>query len=122
MKRVLDLGCGAGRHTVYLAQEGFEVYTLDISLEGVEHIAQWLTGEGLQANLQQADMTALQNIMQTYMLKNIQELINTLPRKKGAAIVLDDNSERIYTLQIRPRISWHAGGSPSAIEKKGIFD
>lgn len=69
-----------------------------------------------------ADMTALQNIMQTYMLKNIQELINTLPRKKGAAIVLDDNSERIYTLQVRPRISWHAGGSPSAIKKKGLFD
>ena len=59
MKRVLDLGRGAGRYTVYLVQEGFEVYALDISPEGVEHTAQWLTDEGLQANLQQADMTAL---------------------------------------------------------------
>jgi len=59
MKRALDLGCGAGRHTVYLAQEGFEVCALDISPEGVEHTVQWLTGEGLRANLQQADMTAL---------------------------------------------------------------
>jgi SAM-dependent methyltransferase len=59
MKRVLDLGCGAGRHTVYLAQEGFEVYTLDISPDAVELTAQRLMGEGLQANLQQADMSAL---------------------------------------------------------------
>jgi SAM-dependent methyltransferase len=59
MKTVLDLGCGAGRHTVYLAQEGFELCALDISLEGIEHTAQWLTRKGLRANLQQADMTAL---------------------------------------------------------------
>lgn len=69
-----------------------------------------------------ADLESLRGIMQTYMMDDIQEYINSLPRTKGAAIVLDDNSERIYTLQVRPRFTWHAGGSPSAIKKKGLFD
>jgi hypothetical protein len=70
----------------------------------------------------EADMTALRSIMQSYMLEDIQQLINNLPRQKGAAIILDDNSERIYSIQVRPRISWHAGGSPKAIKEKGLFD
>jgi hypothetical protein len=70
----------------------------------------------------EADIKSLRSIMQTYMTEDIQTYINSLPRQKGAAIVLDDNSERVYTLQVRPRISWHAGGSPQAIKKKGIFD
>ena len=70
----------------------------------------------------EADMKSLQSIMQTYMLDDIQMLINSLPRKKGTAVILDDNSERIYAMQIRPRLSWHAGGSPKAIKEKSIFD
>ncbi|HDD46417.1 MAG TPA: ATP-binding protein, partial [Candidatus Aenigmarchaeota archaeon] len=68
-----------------------------------------------------ADLEALKNIMQIYMLEDIEEYISKLPRMKGAAIILDDNSERILTAQIRPRISWHAGGSPLAIEKSEIY-
>jgi ubiquinone/menaquinone biosynthesis C-methylase UbiE len=30
-KRVLDLGCGAGRHTILLARAGFHVISLDVS-------------------------------------------------------------------------------------------
>ncbi len=30
-KRVLDLGCGAGRHSILLGKEGFQVLALDIS-------------------------------------------------------------------------------------------
>ncbi|HJW97033.1 MAG TPA: ATP-binding protein, partial [archaeon] len=70
----------------------------------------------------EADMKALRGIMQTYAMKDIEEYMNALPRKKGVALVLDDNSERIYTIQIRPRLSWHAGGSPLAIKRKGLFD
>jgi hypothetical protein len=70
----------------------------------------------------EADMKALRGIMQTYAMKDIEEYMAALPRKKGVALVLDDNSERIYTIQIRPRLSWHAGGSPMAIKRKGLFD
>ncbi len=69
----------------------------------------------------EADITALRGVMQTYMLDDIQEYINSLPRKKGTAIILDDNSERIYTAQCRPRKSWHAGGSPIAIKEASIL-
>ena len=68
-----------------------------------------------------ADIEALRSIMQTYMLEDIQDYLNDLPRTKGSAIVLDDNSERIYQAQIRPRISWHAGGSPIIIKEKSLL-
>jgi len=70
----------------------------------------------------EADINALRSIMQTYVLKDIQELISSLPRQTGSAIILDDNSERLYSAQIRPRLSWHAGGSPAAIKEKGLFE
>lgn len=51
VKRVLDLGCGSGRHTVYLAKHGFEVYGLDISKTGIKISNEWLKKEKLRANL-----------------------------------------------------------------------
>jgi hypothetical protein len=68
-----------------------------------------------------ADLEALRGIMQSYMMEDIEKYINELPRQKGTAIVLDDNSERIYTLQARPRKTWHAGGSPTAIKEAGLL-
>ncbi|MFP4116212.1 MAG: ATP-binding protein [Candidatus Aenigmatarchaeota archaeon] len=67
------------------------------------------------------DLEALRNIMQTYMTFDIKDYINDLPRKKGSAIILDDNSERIYSMKVRPRMSWHAGGTPSAFEEEEKF-
>ncbi len=70
----------------------------------------------------EADIRALRSIMQTYMVEDIQRYINNLPRQVGTAIIMDDSSERIFPIQVRPRLSWHAGGSPSAIKKKGLLD
>jgi 2-polyprenyl-3-methyl-5-hydroxy-6-metoxy-1,4-benzoquinol methylase len=37
--RILDLGCGAGRHTMFMANEGFNVVSADISKNGVAETA-----------------------------------------------------------------------------------
>ncbi len=61
------------------------------------------------------DVKALKSVMQTYMLYDIEKYLNELPRLKGTAIILDDNSERLYKIRMRPRQSWHAGSSPVAL-------
>jgi len=63
----------------------------------------------------QPDIEALNSIMQTYLLSSIQEAMNALPDLKGSAIILDDNSERIYPMRVRPRFTWHGGEAPTAI-------
>ncbi|MEM3771954.1 MAG: ATP-binding protein [Candidatus Micrarchaeia archaeon] len=62
------------------------------------------------------DLDALSQIMQTYALEDIKKLITDLPKTKGCAVILDDNSERLFSIQIRPRQSWHAGGTPSVFK------
>lgn len=51
VKRILDLGSGSGRHTVLIAENGFEVYALDLSLTGVEITQQMLKERKLKAQL-----------------------------------------------------------------------
>jgi histidinol phosphatase-like enzyme len=63
------------------------------------------------------DIEALNEIMQTYLLETIQKSMSQLPDAKGSAIVLDDNSERLYPIKVRPRFTWHGGESPRAIKK-----
>ena len=64
------------------------------------------------------DLDALSAIMQTYLLFDIKKSIGELPKTKGSALILDDNSERLFNIQVRPRMSWHAGGSPIALKEK----
>ncbi len=65
------------------------------------------------------DIEALNSMMQSYLPGAIQKYFNLLPKKSGSAIILDDNSERIYPLQIRPRFTWHGGEAPTALKAKG---
>ncbi|HXH08610.1 MAG TPA: class I SAM-dependent methyltransferase [Alphaproteobacteria bacterium] len=56
VRRVLDLGCGVGRHLLYLARQGFEVHGVDISAAGVERCRKELEQLRLRATLHVADM------------------------------------------------------------------
>ena len=69
----------------------------------------------------QPDLEALNYIMQSYLLDSINKYMNDLPSLKGSAIVLDDNSERIYPMRVRPRFTWHGGEAPSAINPRKEF-
>ncbi len=51
VKKILDLGSGSGRHTVYLAKRGFEVFGIDIAQEGINITKNWLKKENLKADL-----------------------------------------------------------------------
>ncbi|MBT3408562.1 ATP-binding protein [Candidatus Woesearchaeota archaeon] len=64
------------------------------------------------------DTDALGTLMQSYMRSGLDGYLNELPKKKGASIIFDDNNERMYPMQFRPRFTWHGGEDPVAIKKE----
>ncbi len=64
------------------------------------------------------DIDALKQLSASYMSKGIDEHLRVLPRLPGAAIIIDDKNERIFSSRMRPRSTWHGGEAPSAIKKK----
>jgi len=59
LRRVLDIGCGAGRHLLFLAEQGFEAHGLDISTVGLSYAHRRLQDEGLWVGLVRGDMARL---------------------------------------------------------------
>jgi len=59
-KIILDLGCGAGRHSVYLAHQGFSVIGVDVSRSALKITGKWARKEKLtDVALVRATMTHL---------------------------------------------------------------
>ena len=58
-KRALDLGCGSGVQTAFLAAEGFDTHGTDISAVGLDNTAARLKAAGLSATLAQAPAEAI---------------------------------------------------------------
>jgi ubiquinone/menaquinone biosynthesis C-methylase UbiE len=48
VRKVLDLGCGVGRHSVLLASSGFEVVGVDISKNALKMAGSWVQKERLE--------------------------------------------------------------------------
>jgi DNA helicase HerA-like ATPase len=62
------------------------------------------------------DIRALNEMMQSYLFESIKKYMDDLPNLKGSAIILDDNSERIYPMRVRPKFTWHGGEAPTAVK------
>jgi SAM-dependent methyltransferase len=58
-KRILDLGCGTGRHQVFLEERGHEVFGMDVSANGLIYARDWLRKKDHPARLLLANMTSL---------------------------------------------------------------
>ncbi len=58
-KSILDIGAGIGRHSIFFAENGFDVSAIDISESSVEIIAKEAKNRNLKIDVRIADMTAL---------------------------------------------------------------
>ncbi len=68
------------------------------------------------------DIDALSALMQSYLREGLNSALDKLPTPQGSAIVLDDKNERLYQIKVRPKVSWHGGGSPTLLkEEKTLF-
>jgi len=57
--KILDVGCGGGRHVKLFAEQGFDVSGVDFSMEAITRVKKMLKRFDLSAKLQQGDMTNL---------------------------------------------------------------
>ena len=57
--RVVDMGCGEGRDSIFLAKKGFSVTAIDVSRSAVKRAKEWSDKKGLLIEFLVADVTHL---------------------------------------------------------------
>ncbi len=62
----------------------------------------------------QPDIEAVSQLRPSYMYQSFDKYFGEMPKSRGYALVVDDNTEKILMVKIRPRFSWDAGVDASA--------
>ena len=62
----------------------------------------------------QPDIAAVSELRPSYLHQDFDKYFEEMPRSKGFALVLDDNTEKIWMIKMRPRFSWDGGVTASA--------
>ncbi|KAA0004204.1 MAG: ATP-binding protein [Thermoplasmata archaeon] len=57
----------------------------------------------------QEDIDALNRVRPTYMKEEMGEALKKVGSEKGVALIVDDISESVRIIKVRPRLSWHGG-------------
>ncbi len=64
------------------------------------------------------DILALETSRPLYMQESLRAYLKKMGSERGAALIVDDHSESVHMVRIRPRRSWHGGGEQSALETR----
>jgi len=57
----------------------------------------------------QEDIQAVSQLRPSYLHQDFDKYYQEMPRAKGFALILDDQSEKLWLVKIRPRFSWDGG-------------
>lgn len=103
-KKILDLGCGLGRHSILFGKNDFDVYCFDISENAIERTKEWSEKENLNLNYAIGDMLKLpyenksmdcilcRNVISHSDTEGVKKIISELKR------ILKENGECYLTL------------------------
>ena len=106
--RALDVACGTGRNSVFLAEQGYLVDAVDISAVGLERAAQRAADAGVQANWICQDLETQPLPEQNYAL--------IIMFRYVAPILMPELARRLETggtLIVEEHLQWH-GSEPVA--------
>ncbi len=85
-RKALDIACGEGRNSIFLAKEGFDVTGLDISETGLEKASKWMEREKLRIEFRIENLEGYE-IAETYdLIINFNFLLRDLIPKEVAAL------------------------------------
>ncbi len=64
----------------------------------------------------QDDIAAVSQLRPSYLHQDFDKYYQEMPRAKGYALLLDDQSEKLWMMKVRPRYSWDGGVTASAFK------
>jgi 2-polyprenyl-3-methyl-5-hydroxy-6-metoxy-1,4-benzoquinol methylase len=76
--RALDIACGEGRNSIYLAKQGFSVTGMDISEKGLAKGERWARREGLEIKCSVVDLEGVEFFERYDLIVNFNFLLRGL--------------------------------------------
>lgn len=131
---LLDVGCGVGRHLIYLGERGFRLAGVDVSPTGIQLARNACAERGIEVDSQVSDMTALPwpdltfdgafstSTIHHHRRHNIVKTLDEIKRvlKPGASLLVDfPCTDTLAYLRLRKQV---ADGQISEVEPNTFVD
>lgn len=85
-RKAIDIACGEGRNSIFLARRGFNVTGLDIAEQGLVKAKRWAAEEGVDVDFRQVDLENF-GFTETYdLIVNVNFLLRDLIPRMVAAL------------------------------------